>query len=190
MKKVLSNIFGWIITVIFILFIILYFLISTPINYVKYKTSPYYKKTRRKYSFSYDASSEKFKFCNEIIKNNLPVRIMESEEDVDPILSGCFVYDKTLILIIPPYFEYDKESQQWVDLSEAETEDSIMSLDEYIDMEIKNAKEKFGDDICDDAIVLISSDDVADLKLAKEESRFLIYEDSRVETVRRFCEKR
>ena len=62
-----------------------------------------------------------------------------------------------------------------------------MPLDEYIELEIQGANEQAGRIICDDAIVLIDADYIENVDAAKNEKRFLIYDNNREEVLKQFC---
>ena len=88
--------------------------------------------------------------------------------------------------------EYDTESGEWKycdeDIYDDENEKrSIMKLDECIETEIQEANELAGEIICNKAVVLIDVSCVNNVELAKKESKFLIYDDNRVEVLENFC---
>ena len=162
---------------------------TLPVDYIKYKRSLYYKKYRKKYTFL-AATGVAFRLYNEILKHDLPIRFYENPNA--PALScGWFVLGDTLISINNFNFEYDEKSDTWECYCYHEEDDTdiLISLDEYIENEIKDANELTGQVICKDAVVLIDEQGVDDLQKAKAETRFLIYDDL-AEAVKQFCETR
>jgi len=88
-------------------------------------------------------------------------------------------------------FEYDIKRDKWIfsiENNDAEPKREIMSLDEYIEIELQEKNELLGSASYKDAIVLTSVDLLLDVEQAKKESRFLIYDRNREEVLCRFCE--
>lgn len=162
-----------------------------PIDYIKYKRSLYYKKEHKKYKL-YAASGVNFEIYNEIIKNDLPIKYIYNPND-DSLECGWFVCDNTLIIPNVFSFEYNIEKNEWNYCCEDIDDDgnerrTIMSLDEYIETEIQEANRLAGEMICNDAIVLIEGNCIENKDLARNEKRFLIYEENREEILKQFCE--
>lgn len=182
-KKILSVLMVIILSPFLILAgICLIFLV--PFDYIKYKTSLYYKMERKKYSL-YDGTSENFKIYNEIVKNNLPIRYISNPQNRS-LASGWFVFEKTLIIIGFSTFEYDYEKHKWFWDGESEE----ITLEEYMEMELQEYNKNAGTTECDKAVVLISEDDVHDLGIAVKEERFLLYKKDRGEKMKKFCESK
>lgn len=51
--------------------------IKLPFDYIRYKTSLYFKIEKQKYSF-FAGSSENFKIYNEIAQNNIPIQYIQN----------------------------------------------------------------------------------------------------------------
>ena len=154
-----------------------------PVDYIKYKSSPYYKKCRKKYKL-YVSSGANYKFCNIILRNDLPIRILENP--VDDSLACCyFVLGKTLILINYLEFHFDCETETWricaVDGEEA------LTLDDYFAMEIDGVNDLFGKKICDDAVLLINKNNLDDSEAANADKRFLVYDKTPESVLKEFC---
>jgi len=84
---------------------------------------------------------------------------------------GWFVYNNTLIIPNVFSFEYNPETKKWNYCCEVVEEDDtekriIMSLDEYMEMEVQEANELAGDIICDKAIVLIDANCIENAELS------------------------
>lgn len=157
-----------------------------PIDYIKYKRSPYYKKERKKYE-AFAATGIHFKICNEILSNDLPIQVISNSKD-DSVSRWWFVFGDTLI--IPDWFsfEYDPESGTWQDFGEDEDgKRSIMDLDEYIQIALDEVNQQAGEPICKDGVVLIDADNLKDLEQAKKEKKFLIYHKNRAQVLKNFC---
>lgn len=159
--------------------------IILPLDYIKYKKSPYYKKERQRYSL-FAGVYENFKLYNEIEKYNLPIKYMKNPED-SSIQSGWFVFEKTLIIINYYSFEYDCEKKRWIcDFLDDDDEENIMSLDEFIDLELLDFHKNVGQTLCEDAIVLMDEKNISNIDIARTEERFLLYNRNRVDSLRRF----
>ena len=161
-----------------------------PLDYLKYKRSLYYKTEHKKYKH-YAASGVNFEIYNEIIKNDLPIKFICNPDD-DSLEHGWFVYNNTLIIPNVFSFEYNPETKKWNYCCEVVEEDDtekriIMSLEEYIEIEVQEANELAGDTICDKAIVLIDANCIENAEFAKSENKFLIYVDNREEVLKNFC---
>ncbi len=157
-----------------------------PIDYIRYKRSPYYKKVRKKYD-SFAGTGRYFKVYNEILANDLPIQYIANPKD-DSLERGRLVFKDTLI--IPNFFnfEYDPETGVWQDCYEDEDgKRTVMELQEFIEMEIQDANEQVGQTICKEAIVLISAKDLKDVEQAKNEKKFLIYEKNLPEVLKNYC---
>lgn len=184
-KKFFSLLFAFVVAII--LFICAVFLL--PFDYIKYKRSVYYRRTKEKYRL-FAASGNKFELYNEIIENNLPIDFV-ANPGVKLIEYGWLVFEKTLIISDVFSFEFDSEKGEWVYSCEDEDENSIvMSFDEFIHIEIEEINLAAGRDICNEAIVLIDSDYIENEEKANFESRFLIYNNNRIEKLKEFCESR
>ena len=193
MKSILSKIgdfFGTLFAVLVALIFGICVVFLLPIDYIKYKRSLYYKTEHKKYKL-YAASGVNFEIYNEIIKNNLPIKYIYNPNN-DSLESGWFVYDNTLIIPNVFSFEYNTETKKWNYCCEVVEEDDtekriIMSLEEYIEIEVQEANELAGDTICDKAIVLIDANCIENAEFAKSENKFLIYDDNREEVIKSFC---
>ena len=170
-----------------ILLAVVCLIILLPFDYIRYKNSLYYKNEREKYSL-YAGCSLNFKIYNEIAKNNLPIKYVKNPQDTELQRSG-FVFDRTLIIINSFSFDYDSENKKWVCRQAADEEKEIMTLDEYIEIELQEFNACIGEVPCEDAIVLISEDDVYNLEMAVREKRFLLYKEDRVRALKTFCDK-
>ena len=184
-----EEVFG-ILLLMLILVICFFFLM--PIDYIKYKRSPYYKTEHKKYKL-FAGSGIKFELYNEIIKNDLPIKYFYDPNN-DSLESGWFVYDNTLIIPNVVAFEYNTETETWNYCCEITEDDDtekrvIMSLDEYLETEVREASELAGETICDKAIVLIDANALGNAELAKRENSFLVYDDNREQVLNDFCNR-
>lgn len=162
--------------------------ILLPVDYIKYKNSLYYKNEKEKYS-PYEASGLNFKVYNEIAQNNLPIRYIKNPLDTS-IQSGWFVFNRTLIIINCFTFEYDYEKKKWFCGQTEDEGKEIITLDEYIEIELQEFNENVDELLCDEAIVLISQDDVYDLEMAAKEKRFMLYKGDRAGALKVICEEK
>lgn len=191
MKKILSKIGGFFGTLFglllaFLLVICIIFLV--PIDYIKYKRSSYYKVEHKKYHL-FTASGIRFKLYNEIVKNGLPIKFYYNLNN-DDLECGWFVYDKTLI-IPDVVLEYDDERNEWISKIYDEHDEFVSTLTEFLENEVRDANEFSGQTICDKAIILLDINDISEdqeREKARKESSFLVYDENRVEVLKKFCE--
>lgn len=184
MKKAIKQFFLTILAVVGLVLLGIVFVVTLPFDYIKYKRSLYYKKERRKYTL-FAATGVAFDLYNEILKYDLPIRFYENPHDPSPAC-GWFVLDDTLIIVNAFSFELDEESGEWRYC--CDEDETYMLLEEYIETEIAEANELSGQVICSDAVVLVDGDEAGVVEKLKAEKRFLVYENDRVEVLKRFCE--
>lgn len=189
MKNAVGNFFSGILAFVLAILLGVCFVLMLPLDYIKYKLSLYYKKEHKKYTL-FAASGCNFEIYNEFLKWNLPIQFIENPNEKS-LEYGWFVYDNILIIPNVFSFEFDLESGKWNYYGVVDEEERIiMSLDEYIEIEIQEANELSGQVICNDAVVLIDGNCIENKNMAKNEKRFLIYEENREEILKQFCEKR
>ena len=146
-----KDIIFYILVPVFIVLAFLWILISTPIDYLKYKKTIYYKETKERYSWLC-ASSYYVNFYDMIRKENLPIEFYRCK-DVSLTGYGYFVYKNTLILNdYDPW--YDKERNAWL----IEIEDEYVDIKDDVDEAITKCNEFLKDDICKKAVVLIDKE--------------------------------
>lgn len=195
MKKLLNKIidfFGTLFGILLALIIGICLILLLPVDYFKYRRSPYYKTEHKKYRL-FAGTGINFELYNEIIKNELPIKYIYNPND-ESLECGWFVYDNTLIIPNVFCFEYNTESDKWNYCGEVVEDDGtekriVMSLDEYMETEMQEVNELAGDMICDKAVVLIDVNCVENVELAKKENNFLVYDDNREEVLKSFCNK-
>ena len=190
MEKVYNKISGFFLNFIVAFSAVIFgivLLFRLPCDYIRYKTSPYYKKERKKYEM-FAGSSINFRICNIVIKNKLPVSFIADTED-DLLENMSFVSGD--ILIIPNIFSitYDDKNSMWECLKEDERDTSQFSLDDFIEMEIERVNYNAGKKICTKAVVLTKGNNVDNINAAKNDSRFLIYKNNPEEVLKDFCER-
>lgn len=135
-----------------ILLFLLWVLLYTPFDYLKYKRSRYYKDTKEKYSW-FCASSAYIKFYELIKKENLPIDFYRCSDT--PITGyGFFVYKDTLIL--NDYEEpcYDEEKNIWL----VEIEDEYIDMKDDVVEAIERCNKLLKKDVCKKAVVLMDKD--------------------------------
>ena len=188
MKKVFSKIgtfFGAFFGIILALLVGICFVLLLPLDYIKYKRSLFYKNEHKKYKF-FAGSGFYFEFYNEIAKNDLPIKYMFNPKN-DALECGWFVFDKTL-LIPDTMVEYYSDVEKWF-CSEYDGGHDVASvpLEEYLQQEIATINELLEYNVCDKAVVLVDVNNIENIDIAKQENRFLIYDDNREEVVKTFC---
>ena len=105
----------------------------------------------------------------------------------DALECGWFVFDKTL-LIPDSMVEYHSDVEKWF-CSEYDGGHDVASipLDEYLQQEIATINELLEYNVCDKAVVLVDVNNIENIDIAKQENRFLIYDDNREEVIKTFC---
>ncbi len=188
MKKVFSKIgtfFGTLFGILLALLVGICFVLLLPLDYIKYKRSLFYKNEHKKYKF-FAGSGFYFEFYNEIAKNDLPIKYMFNPKN-DALECGWFVFDKTL-LIPDSMVEYYSDVEKWF-CSEYDGGHDVASipLDEYLQQEIATINELLEYNVCDKAVVLVDVNNIENIDIAKQDNRFLIYDDNREEVIKTFC---
>ena len=188
MKKVFSKIgtfFGTLFGILLALLVGICFVLLLPLDYIKYKRSLFYKNEHKRYKL-FAGSGFYFEFYNEIAKNDLPIKYMFNPQN-DALECGWFVFDKTL-LIPDSMVEYYSDVEKWF-CSEYDGGHDVASipLDEYLQQEIATINELLEYNVCDKAVVLVDVNNIENIDIAKQENRFLIYDDNREEVIKTFC---
>ncbi len=188
MKKVLSKIgtfFGTLFGILLALLVGICFVLLLPLDYIKYKRSLFYKIEHKKYKF-FAGTGFYFDFYNEIAKNNLPIKYRFNPKN-DALECGWFVFDKTL-LIPDSMVEYHSDIEKWF-CSEYDGGHDVASvpLEEYLQQEIDSINELLESNICNKAVVLVDINNIENIDIAKQEKRFLLYDDNREEVIKTFC---
>lgn len=187
MKKVLCTVRDYLWAFVFSIAFGVFLIFWLPVDYIKYKRSAYYRQTHKKYQ-SYIASNAKFAVHNDIIENNLPIQYIENVNNPG---CGWFVCGNTLIIVNAFSFKYDSTQQKWVCSCDGENEPlTLLTLEEYIEMDLEDFNTISGQMPCADAIVLARSKDIEDIEAAKTEPRFLIYDKNRAEVLKKFCQNK
>lgn len=199
----MKRVFEWILYVVLsplaiplILLWIIGLILYTPIDYIKYKYSLFYKTERKKYSWLITRNIN-FSFYNIILKNNLPIEFFHNSQSSHLgkrgwLESGWFVYDGTLI-IFNDYFKFNSDNNkgEWIwgvaqdeddDVEDGEESDEF-TIDRLIESEINAANKAIGKTICDKAIILTKHKNIDNIELAKNDPRFVIYEKNIAEVV-------
>lgn len=139
-----------------------------------------------KYHFM-KANGKKFQLYNDVFEHNIAIEFVENPKNRD-VEQGQFFYKDILIIPSDFWFKVDQESNEWCcTVGHGDEEQIIMELNEYIEMEIESVNLIFGEMICKDAVVLIDSEDIDDMELAKANPKMLVYHGDRVQVQKEFC---
>lgn len=165
---------------------VLWLIVGVPIEYFCYIRSAFYKNEHIKYEMLCTFGAN-YKFYNELLANNIPIRFL-ADRKRGAFGFGWFYFKDILILQNDCVFHYDAQEQQWSWRVEELDPPMILTLDDYTALEIDDYNTVAGEYICNKAVWLTNVKDVQDhLEEAKKEARFLLYDDSRVEALKRFC---
>lgn len=160
MKKVLSAIgsviFG-IIAAFFIIITLVGMILCTPIDFIRYHLSPYYKGTKEKYTWQFTFFNPYYMLYNLIKRKNLPIEFYH-DTNSEYRHDGFFIYNNALIL--PDCgFVYDDEEEKWIFNEYVEDEDAdannCTEIDIYIDKEMKRCNEFCGENTCNYVYALV-----------------------------------
>ena len=100
-----------IIAIPFVIFLLLFLILFTPFDYLRYKKTSYYKNYREKYTL-FCGSSSFIKVYENIQKNKLPVEYFRNPA-VTTAGCGYFVY-KDCLVFVDYDICYDENSEKWI----------------------------------------------------------------------------
>lgn len=187
MKNVFSKFFQGLIAILIVIILIAFAIIAVPFDYIKYKRSAYYKKTRKKYEL-FAASGINFELYNIIIKFNLPIKYIPHPKETY-LDMGIFIKDKTVIVPSGCSFEFDAETGIWKYIEEDDGNESVITVDGFIADEIKEINGIFGENTCEDVIILLDGDCIDNADKAKDDPRFIVYKDNMAEVLIKLCKE-
>ena len=153
MLKLINVLIG-ILSLPVILLVLFSLLLYTPIDFIRYRRSLYYRDTKEKYRWLSGMSSN-VKLYNTIRKENLPVQFIR--DDSRPAnCYGYFVFENNLILCEDtPVF--NAAEKRW----EFEEEDVYIEFDAAaVQSEIDRCNELLNENVCTFAYVLLDHDDI------------------------------
>ena len=130
--------------IIFLPFFLLYLLfklLSTPFDYVKYKKSRYQKDFPHKYTWLREPHIDNAPYTA-IKENELPVEYIKWSEDYD--IGGYFVYKDILLDFTEPFF-FDEEKKLFLCLPDSKDAEEV-SYDESDDSQDTELKETNADE--------------------------------------------
>lgn len=138
--------------------IIIWLIIATIRDYIKYKKSKYFQDTHEKYSWLC-ADSYHISLYNAIKNANLPIDFYR-KKDVKITGYGYFIYQDKLILCDydSDTLYFDKEKDEWMVYEE---HDYIL-LEPEVEQEIKNCNDFLEKDVCKRAIILVENEFIDD----------------------------
>ncbi len=185
--RIIGKFFGTFFGLVVALFVGIGFLLYLPLDYVKYKMSPYYKTFRKKYRL-YSGLSSHFDIYNVVLEHQLPIEYIENPT-YDRLSYGWFVCDKTLLIPSAVSWEYRQETEEW--FYEEENGEPI-SLDRYIAEEMQEVNEALGRTVCEEGVVLFTAsyDQPKRNRMAKEDDRILLYYDDLAQVLTQFCNQK
>ena len=195
MEKISKTMKNLLVSCLFVILLILLFpvavlwlIVGVPIEYFCYIRSAFYKNEHIKYEMlcTFDAD---YKLYNELVANRVPIRYF-ADRRRGRAGSGWFYFKDILILQNDCYFHYDAEEQQWCWRVDELDPPIIQMLDEDPEQDIMAFNTVAGENICNKAVWLTNEKDVQDyLEEARKEPLFLLYDDSRLEALKRFCQE-
>ncbi|MDD2362560.1 MAG: hypothetical protein PHH84_06345 [Oscillospiraceae bacterium] len=156
MKEKTSKVGKFFLSIIFIPFFLLIcicFLLYTPIDFIRYRKTRYYKDTKEKYTWLSTVSY--YVRLYDIIKNaDMPIEYFRCTE-VSLNGYGYFIYKN--ILIFNNYeLCYDSEINAWT----VEIEDEYIRVEEAVKQDIQNFNEFMKVDVADRAVILVDNEEI------------------------------
>ena len=164
MKKVLSKIFEiflWIVAVPFAIIAGLALFLYTPIDFIRYRCSAFYRDTHHKYE-RFIRNAMWFQLYEIMRKDNLPLSFHLHSTDEDT--RGYFYYRDTLLAMDWP-MEYAPNQQEWFVLYDNEDHEPCTPMSEALELELNAFHKNTGNAECHRAVVL------ADIENIREEDR-------------------
>ena len=147
-------IFVFILFLPFLLLYLLFKILATPFDYIKYKRSCYQQDFPHKYKWANEPHTDNEPYTA-IKKNNLPVEYIKWHEDYDML--GYFVYQDTMLVFHEPLF-FDEEKGLWLwwpgekeeepTTEESENEESYDADNTDDCLTVEDLKEFLLDDFC------------------------------------------
>ena len=156
MKRSVESTITFILMLLFfpiILLFMLFILIATPFDYLKYKRTRYYKDTKEKYSL-FCATSYYIKLYDLIKEENLPIDYYRYNNGSFITGYGFFVY-KDILILSGYVLCHDEEKNIWL----VETDDEYVDIKDDVEDEIKACNDFLKKEVCKRAVVLIDEDD-------------------------------
>lgn len=177
-EKNKSKVFEIILTIIlimpmallFVLFVILY----TPVDFINYRKTQYFKDTKEKY-YWYANNSFYVRLYNIIKKANLPVEYYR-DNSVKLTGYGYFVYKNILILTYND-INYDNETNECFIMTDG---DNYIKIEDSVKSDIENFNGFIKANIADRALVIIENSEMCEDCIPKYENFDLIITNQKI----------
>lgn len=164
-----------------ILLVLLGVAISLPLDYLRYKRSQYYRDLGVKYEFGHSYYT---KLYDKIRKADLPVDYHLFRDENTGDYRGYFRYDDVLLVADSMTVLYNETDGCWEinEAEESEHEGELVPLEKSLAEELAVFRERFGNDLCHRAALLIAEDDVPEdyIEQARSSPLFWIYDLKRL----------
>lgn len=157
MKEKLVKFGKVILVVLFIPFLILIIIgvfLYTPIDFIRYRITKYYKDTKEKYTWM-STSSYYIRMYDSIMKADLPIEYIRRKE-VRLNGYGYFFYKNFLILDYLMF--YDKEINAWT--AEVNEDEGYIRVEEAVNRDIQEFNEYMNAEIVNRAAILVRNDEI------------------------------
>lgn len=176
--KILTRIKEFLITAFLVFALILSALwafLKTPIHYIAYKRSNFFKDFKRKYRLFICVNPD-YRMYNLIRKHNLPIQYIPSNPQ-QPEDGGYFVYKRTLIIHNLTQVEYRENINKWVFRQAKSNTEAPMPIFEYVMDALTLVNSLPGHEECTQMLLLLNRKQVlkADLPRAEADRRFLMH---------------
>ena len=150
-----ETVLGIVVFVIAIPTLLLWCVVYTPVDIIRWWCSPYRRDFGGKYPWMVSQTNPYFLIYNLIHRKHLPIRFYR-DDTVKVACFGWFVYEDTLIL--PDMgWEYDEEQTRWV----TEEDKQTVVLDEaWIQRQMDNCNRAAGEEVCRQALLLCEEDEL------------------------------
>ena len=175
MKKNLEKI---IILILFLLFLpililglLIYTLVYTPYDYIRYKSSAYYKDQRRRYRWLF-AKSNCFKIYNSIKEHGLPIEYVEESES--NFGQGYFFY-RDVLIVYDESLVFDDGQGSWTVSREDKGENEYINLSDAIQSEIVQFNSLFKDIDVNNGVILCDISEIETNGIANPDECKLLF---------------
>ena len=175
MKDKLSTVAVCFLIIIFLPFILLYFIIYTPVDIIRYRKTQYYKDTKDKYTWL-AAKSYCVRLYEAVKKAGLPIEYYRRGK-----CFGYFLY-KNYLIFNDYNLSYGEEIHYWT----VERGDEYIRLEEAVKQDIQDFNEFMKTEAAGKAIILVENDIFDDDPPKSETYEIIITQEDMATALKKF----
>ena len=158
MKKFLEELGNELLVIILTPVILLMALVGTPIDFIRYRRSAFYRDTHHKYDL-FLGTTTWIRLYEIMRRDNLPLDFHLHSTDEDT--TGYFRYRDTLLALDWP-MEYAPNQQKWFVLYDNEDHEPCTPMSEALELELNAFHKNTGATDCHRAVVLADIENIAE----------------------------